>query len=57
MEGKTAGLEPSSIPGKDKVFQGKEMKANWHERGRCIWGKTYNSVWLEHWVHVGETQG
>lgn len=40
---------------KDKVIPGKEIKANWHERAWCILEKTYNSVWLEHWVYVGET--
>lgn len=39
MQGKTAGLEPRSIPGKDKVIQGKEIKANWHERDGVFWVK------------------
>ena len=40
---------------KGKVIPGKTVKANWHKRAQCIQGKTYNSMWLEHWVHVRET--
>ena len=40
---------------KCKVIPGKTVKANWHKRAQCIQGKAYNSMWLEHWVHVRET--
>lgn len=40
---------------KGKVIPGKTVKANWHKRAQCIQGKTDNSMWLEHWVHVRET--
>lgn len=58
IEGEKAELNLAVLQAeKNKVIPGKKIKANWHERAWCTLGKTYNSVWLEHWIYVGRHKG